>query len=97
MTIEILCLAFSMSVIADTALTYSWIADGGREANPFWARIIDQPKLVLTIDLGIITGVSFAATELGKHNKTWVIIGMVGLCLVQSYYLIRHYEVRHGR
>ena len=68
MTIEALCLLFSMSVIVDTHLTYLWIADGGREANWPWYKIMDQPKLVLTIDLGIITGVSYAATEVGKKT-----------------------------
>lgn len=98
MTIEALCLVFSCSVIADTALTYDWINfHNGREANPFWAKIINRPKLVLTLDFGIMAGVSFAATGVGKKNKTIAIIGMAALCAVQGYYLWCHYNIRRNR
>ncbi len=98
MTIEVLCLVFSCSVILDTAATLDWVNfHNGREANPFWARILDKPALVITLDFSIMAGVSFGVTEVAKHDKPLAIGIAIAACLVQGFWLYRHYAVRHGR
>ena len=95
MTIEALCLLFSVSVILDTSLTYDWINfHNGREANPFWQNKLQHPVLVFTLDFSIMSGMTFAATEVGKKHKTLATVGMAALCIFQGYFLYRHLRVR---
>ena len=95
MSITALCFVFSLGVIADTALTYDWVRfRGGRESNPFWVGKLKYPALVVCLDFTIISGFTLAMTGLAKRDKPLAAAIAIAGCIVQGYFIYRHFKVR---
>uniref|UniRef100_A0A6M3IZJ5 DUF5658 domain-containing protein n=1 Tax=viral metagenome TaxID=1070528 RepID=A0A6M3IZJ5_9ZZZZ len=87
--------AMSGSIIFDTAYTYDAIWNYNcHEGNPLFSGLMDKPYLVMAIDLGICTGLSWAAGRLYRKDKRlgWALV--IGVYVVQGYMLYLHLRAR---
>lgn len=83
------------NINVDTFLTYEGIWNRGfGEANPFWQQIIDKPALVLSLDMAINTAILWGTTEIYKKDKLLAYAVVIGINLVQGYYLYKHFRAR---
>jgi len=84
-----------VSINLDTALTYDAIWNyGAKEGNPIVATYIDNVPLTLGIDLMINTALTWGTNKIYKKNKPLAYAIVIGVNLIQAYFLYTHYRLR---
>lgn len=84
-----------VSINLDTALTYDAIWNyGAKEGNPIVATYIDNVPLTLGIDLMINTALVWGTKKIYKKNKPLAYAIVIGVNLIQAYFLYTHYRLR---
>jgi hypothetical protein len=77
----------------DIASTYRVLHDGGREANPVAARMVNAPAALIAFKAGATVGVIAATERLRKHSPKAALVVMAALNSVMATVVAHNYTV----
>jgi hypothetical protein len=82
----------TLSIFTDTIITYDIILNHNCvESNPLWRPIMKYPPLVMTLDMGIATGITLLADHLyRKDHKTLAWVLLIAVNVGQAYVIIHN-------
>jgi len=96
--VELLSFTFTSMVLADTGMTLDAIwFHNCYEGNSFWKPLMKHPVAVVTADLAICLGITYAAKFVYRRNKPLGVVVMVAANLIEAYYIVWQVRLRQDR